>query len=88
MTYTHPLDLHIKETAIKAFIRQKDQLDAPWKPKKSFMTPHLEYCRALVEGINTEDDRCDYTEWDRRLEICLESMKLSRQISNLLSHSV
>ena len=59
MTYIQPLDLHIKEMTIKAFIRLEGQLDTSWQPR-SFLIPHLAHCKSISEGIGTEDDRCDF----------------------------
>ena len=52
MTHIHPLDLHIKEIALKSYIRPKAQLDKPWVPKNSFGTPHLMHWERHIESMD------------------------------------
>ena len=80
MTHILPLDLHIKEMTIKAYTRLKNQLDTPRKPTKSFILPHLAYCSNNADYLDTNDDRCEYLEWERRLCICKESFKADPKI--------
>ena len=64
-----PLDLHIKEVGMNAYVRLKPQLDKPSHKTKTFNITHLQYWDNMTKNIDYMDDRCSYVIWEKHLNI-------------------
>ena len=69
MTNILPLDLHIKEVGMNAYVRLKPQLDKPSTKTKTFNITHLQYWNNMTKNIDYMDDRCSYVLWEKHLNI-------------------
>ena len=69
-----PLDLHLMEVGLKAYLRLRTQLDAPWDCVR--INPHLGYWHNLKlnhHSLLQPDDRCNEMEWFKQYTVNLAS---------------
>ena len=75
-----PLDIHQKGIGLATNVRLWPQLDKPWISKLTFAKPHLSYWEELMKDsfIETTDDRCQVTNWDKKYNVILNSFTTNR----------
>ena len=69
-----PLDLHLTEVGLKAYLRLKSQLDTPWCTENSY--PHLNHWDCLKlnsHSLLQQDDRCNITDWFKQYNVYMNS---------------
>ena len=71
-----PLDLHIREMALRTYTRIKPSLDNPWTPLKTFDKPHLCFLQSEFDnaGVPNSDNLCSIISSQKRLKINMASL--------------